>query len=52
MTVPSLMDQRVIRTVIERSRTAQTQAEVLQAARMLYQFIVDDGQRLLDSDWR
>ena len=52
MTVLSLMDQRVIRTVIERSRTAQTQTEKLQTARMLYQFIVDDGRRLLDSNWR
>ena len=49
MTVLSLMDQRVIHTVIERSKTAQTPAEQLQAARTLYQFIVDDGQRLLGS---
>ena len=49
MTVLALMDQRVIQTVIERCKTAQTQAEQLQAARMLYPFIVDDGQRLLGS---
>ena len=49
MTVLSLMDQRAIRKVIERSKTAQTQADKLQAARTLYQFIADDGQRLLSA---
>ncbi|MEC8191821.1 MAG: 6-hydroxymethylpterin diphosphokinase MptE-like protein [Myxococcota bacterium] len=49
MTVLSLMDQRVIHKVIERSKTAQTQADKLHAARMLYQFIADDGQRLLSA---
>jgi hypothetical protein len=45
--VLSLMDQAKIQEAVRLGQTATTMQESLAAARALYQFIVDDGQRLL-----
>lgn len=47
MMVLSLMDQAKIQDVMARAKAATTMAESLAAARELYQFIVDDGRRLI-----
>jgi len=47
MTVLALMNQQTILEVMERAKSATTMAESLAASRALYQFIVDDGKRLL-----
>jgi len=45
--VLSLMDQAKIQEAIKMGQAATTMQESLAASRALYQFIVDDGQRLL-----
>lgn len=48
MTVLALMNQKTIHEVMERAQSAKTMEESLAASRALYQFIVEDGRRLLE----